>query len=41
MSPPPAAETGKRTAFWQGFRLGVPVFIASAPFAVLFGALAV
>lgn len=27
--------------FWAGFRLGIPVLVASAPFAVLFGALAV
>ena len=27
--------------FWRGVRLGIPVFVASAPFAVLFGAIAV
>lgn len=37
----PSVATASRAAFWQGFRLGVPVFVASAPFAVLFGALAV
>ena len=26
--------------FWSGFRLGIPVIVASAPFGVLFGALA-
>lgn len=27
--------------FWQGFRVGVPVIVASAPFGVLYGVLAV
>jgi predicted branched-subunit amino acid permease len=26
--------------FWQGFRMGIPVVIASAPFGLLYGALA-
>src|SRR6187402_2139656 len=29
------------STFWQGVRLGLPVVVASAPFAVLFGAIAV
>jgi predicted branched-subunit amino acid permease len=29
------------SSFWQGVRLGLPVVVASAPFAILFGALAV
>jgi 4-azaleucine resistance transporter AzlC len=28
-------------SFWQGVRLGLPVVVASAPFAILFGAIAV
>ncbi|APH72248.1 AzlC family ABC transporter permease [Aquibium oceanicum] len=39
-----SALTSNRTfasEFWSGVRLGVPVFVASAPFAVLFGAIAV
>lgn len=31
----------RQTEFWQGARLSVPVVVASAPFAILFGALAV
>ncbi|MBS9720909.1 AzlC family ABC transporter permease [Tianweitania sp. BSSL-BM11] len=27
--------------FWRGLRVGLPIFVASAPFAVLFGAMAV
>lgn len=30
----------KSAQFWQGFRLGIPVVIASAPFGILYGALA-
>ncbi|MDP3895275.1 MAG: AzlC family ABC transporter permease [Mesorhizobium sp.] len=33
-------EPSPRRAFWSGFRLGVPVVVASAPFAILFGAIA-
>jgi len=32
---------GARSEFWRGFRPGMTVAIASAPFAVLFGALAI
>ena len=35
------SESGGRSDFWQGVRLSMPVVVASAPFAVLFGALAV
>ncbi|WP_157015818.1 AzlC family ABC transporter permease [Mesorhizobium xinjiangense] len=34
-------ETSAASDYWRGFRLGVPVMVASAPFGVLFGALAV
>lgn len=36
--PAPATSASE---FWAGVKSGVPVFVASAPFAVLFGALAV
>jgi len=35
------SESGGRSDFWQGVRLSMPVVVAAAPFAVLFGALAV
>lgn len=35
------SESGAKSDFWQGVRLSMPVVVASAPFAVLFGALAV
>ncbi|TJX50866.1 MAG: branched-chain amino acid ABC transporter permease, partial [Mesorhizobium sp.] len=35
------SESGGKSDFWQGVRLSMPVVVASAPFAVLFGALAV
>ncbi|MBZ9670404.1 AzlC family ABC transporter permease [Mesorhizobium sp. ES1-3] len=35
------SESGGKSDFWQGVRLSIPVVVASAPFAVLFGALAV
>src|SRR3954464_4626213 len=35
------SQGGDRSDFWQGVRLSMPVVVASAPFAVLFGALAV
>ena len=35
------ADSQRTGEFWQGFRLSVPVMVASGPFAVLFGALAV
>lgn len=34
-------RTDGSVQFWQGFRTGIPLFIASAPFALLFGVLAV
>ena len=34
------SESGGKSDFWQGVRLSMPVVVASAPFAVLFGALA-
>ncbi len=34
-------EASSASDYWRGFRLGVPVMIASAPFGILFGALAV
>lgn len=34
-------QTERPSQFWQGFRTGIPLFIASAPFALLFGVLAV
>lgn len=34
----PAPSTA--SAFWSGFRLGIPVVVASAPFGILFGAIA-
>lgn len=35
------SENGAKSDFWQGVRLSMPVVVASAPFGVLFGALAV
>ncbi|WP_027051117.1 AzlC family ABC transporter permease [Mesorhizobium erdmanii] len=35
------SQSGGKSDFWQGVRLSMPVVVASAPFAVLFGALAV
>lgn len=35
------SDSNRRNEFWQGVRLSVPVVVASAPFAILFGALAV
>lgn len=35
------SNSKRRAEFWQGARLSVPVVVASAPFAVLFGALAI
>lgn len=35
------SENGKTGEFWQGVRLGIPVMVASGPFAMLFGAIAV
>ncbi|MEI9416769.1 AzlC family ABC transporter permease [Mesorhizobium sp. Cs1321R2N1] len=35
------SKSGGKSDFWQGVRLSMPVVVASAPFAVLFGALAV
>src|SRR5918994_2702397 len=34
-------EAGPPSAFWRGARLGLPVVVASSPFGLLFGALAV
>jgi len=34
------SQTETARDFWQGFRLGIPVFVASAPFAILYGAIA-
>ena len=34
------ATTVSRTAFWRGFRLGLPFILAAAPFGLLFGVLA-
>ncbi len=36
-----AVSQPQTAAFWRGARLSVPVVVASAPFAILFGALAV
>jgi len=41
MSVSSITETSTGGEYWRGFKLGVPVFIASMPFALLFGALAV
>ena len=41
MSTDTTLDNPAMSEFWAGFRLGVPIFVASAPFAVLFGALAV
>jgi predicted branched-subunit amino acid permease len=41
MSAEAISESRVRSDFWQGVRLSMPVVVASAPFAVLFGALAV
>lgn len=35
------AESSPASEFWHGVRLSVPVMVASGPFAVLFGALAI
>ena len=35
------ADTSGRTQYWEGFAKGLPIMIASAPFGLLFGALAV
>ncbi|WP_051614976.1 AzlC family ABC transporter permease [Phyllobacterium sp. UNC302MFCol5.2] len=34
-------ETSSRTQFWEGFVNGLPIMVASAPFGLLFGALAI
>jgi predicted branched-subunit amino acid permease len=34
-------KRGPRADFWEGFRKGLPVMVASAPFGLLFGAVAV
>ncbi|MGB3502196.1 MAG: AzlC family ABC transporter permease [Mesorhizobium sp.] len=36
-----SATTSASADFWEGFRAGIPIFVASSPFALLFGALAV
>lgn len=36
-----SVPTNQLREFWKGFRVGVPIFVASAPFAVLFGAMGV
>ncbi len=41
MSAEAISENPAARDFWRGFRLGVPVVVASAPFGLLFGALAV
>ena len=41
MSSQAIAERSRASEFWQGVRLSTPVVVASAPFAMLFGALAV
>lgn len=41
MSSEAIAEKSRTSEFWQGARLSLPVVVASAPFAMLFGALAV
>ncbi|TGS10498.1 branched-chain amino acid ABC transporter permease, partial [Mesorhizobium sp. M4B.F.Ca.ET.190.01.1.1] len=41
MSAEAICEGRARSDFWDGVRLSMPVVVASAPFAVLFGALAV
>jgi len=33
-------EPSRSSQFWQGFRMGVPIVVAAAPFAILYGALA-
>ena len=35
------SQSRAKSDFWDGVRLSMPVVVASAPFAVLFGALAV
>lgn len=40
MSAEVLSDPSPRRDFWSGFRLGIPVVIASAPFAILFGAIA-
>ncbi|TIN57112.1 MAG: branched-chain amino acid ABC transporter permease, partial [Mesorhizobium sp.] len=37
MSAQAISESGDKSDFWQGVRLSMPVVVASAPFAVLFG----
>ena len=37
----PADPGRARTQFWEGYAKGLPIVIASAPFGLLFGALAV
>ena len=39
--PAPSVSSNHVSDFWKGVRVGVPIFVASAPFAVLFGAMAV
>ena len=41
MSAETLSETSRSSEFWQGVRISMPVIVASAPFSVLFGALAV
>ena len=41
MSAEAISENTTASDFWAGVKLGIPVVVASAPFAVLFGALAV
>lgn len=38
---PQADTSSKSTQFWEGFAKGLPIMIASAPFGLLFGALAI
>ncbi|MEP7454682.1 AzlC family ABC transporter permease [Phyllobacterium sp. SB3] len=39
--PMQADPSSKSTQFWEGFAKGLPIMIASAPFGLLFGALAI
>jgi predicted branched-subunit amino acid permease len=39
--PVQAGSTSKTAQFWEGFAKGLPIMIASAPFGLLFGALAI
>lgn len=41
MSADAISQSSARSDFWDGVRLSIPVVVASAPFAVLFGAIAV